>query len=53
MDYGKSGSVKPGRNEPRHQEGKAKGTPPPPGGRATKAELLARMKAVAEARKKG
>lgn len=52
MDYKKSGAVKPGKNEPRHQERKPPGNPPSPGGRATKAELLARMKAAAEARKK-
>jgi hypothetical protein len=52
MDYGKSGSVKPARNEPRHQERPPKGKPPTPGGRATKAELLARMKAAALARTK-
>jgi hypothetical protein len=53
MDYKKSGTVKPGRNEPRHQERKLSGPPPTPGGRATKAELLARMKAAIEARKRG
>ena len=53
MDYSKSGNPKTARNETRHQERKAKGTPPPPGGRATKAELLARMKAMAEAKKQG
>jgi hypothetical protein len=51
MDYSKSGAPKPARKETRHQERQAKGNPPTPGGRATKAELLARMKATAEAKK--
>ncbi len=51
MDYGKSGSAKPARNEPRHQERKP-AKPSTPGGRATQAELLARMKAAALARAK-
>ena len=52
MDYSKSGALKPTlRKETRHQERKAAGDTPPPGGRATKTELLARMKAAAEAKK--
>jgi hypothetical protein len=53
MDYGKSGAPKPPRNETRHQERRAAGDAPTPGGRATKAELLARLKATAEAKKQG
>ncbi len=51
MDYGKSGAVKPGRKEPPHQERKLSGKVPPPGGRLSKEELVARIKAAAEARK--
>ena len=52
MDYSKSVSPKVGNNAPRvkghntKNEGKN-----PPGGRASKEELLARMKAAAEAKK--
>ncbi|MFN0116552.1 MAG: hypothetical protein ACKVPY_17920 [Paracoccaceae bacterium] len=49
MNYGKSGAVRPGRNEPRHQERAPKGKTPPPDGRPTRAELLARLKAAATA----
>jgi len=53
MDYGKSGSGKAAKNAPRHTEHNAKGTKKNPFGAAPpKAELLARMKAAAEARKK-
>lgn len=53
MDYGKSGNAKPSKHAPRHNEHNAKGTDKNPfGDRATKAELLERMKAAAEARKK-
>ena len=52
MDYGKSGAPTTGKGTPRHSEHNAKGsqknpfgTPPP------KAELLARLKAAAEAKK--
>ena len=52
MDYGKSGNFKPSKNAPRHNEHNAKGTTQNPfGARATKAELIARMKAAAEAKK--
>lgn len=54
MDYSKSGGAKPGSKAPRHTEHNSKGTAKNPFGKAeTKAELLARMKAAAEARKKG
>ncbi len=49
MNYGKSGSAKPGRNEPRPQDRNPPAKTPAPDGRATKAELLARMKAAAKA----
>ena len=53
MDYGKAGTVKTGKASPRHTEHNAKGTDKNPfGDRATKAELLARMKAAAAAKKK-
>ena len=52
MDYGKSGNSKPSKNTPRHKEHNAKGTTQNPfGARATKDELIARMKAAAEAKK--
>ncbi len=54
VDYGKSGAPKSGKNTPRHSEHNAKGSEKNPfGGRETKAELLARMKAAAEAKKQG
>lgn len=54
MNYGKSGNPKTGKNTPRHAEHNAKGTEKNPFGRpAPKAELLARMKAQADAKKKG
>ena len=53
MDYGKSGYVKAGTNMPRHKDGNAKGAPKPAVGQAeAKADLVARIKAAAEARKK-
>lgn len=53
MDYGKSGAVKSGKNTPRHSEHNAKGTDKNPYfAKDSKAELLARMKAAAEAKKK-
>ena len=52
MDYGKSGAPKKGKNAPRHSEHNAKGSEKNPfGDRTAKAELLARMKAAAEAKK--
>ena len=52
MDYSKSGSAKFGKGTPRHVEPVAKDTDPKPKGqRASKDELLARMKAAAEAKK--
>ncbi len=52
MDYAKSGIAKGSKNAPRHAEHNAKGsTKNPFGDRATKEELLARMKAAAEAKK--
>ncbi len=54
MDYGKSGSVKTGKDAPRHTEHNARGTEKNPfGAQAKKAELVARLKAAAEAKKKG
>jgi hypothetical protein len=52
MDYGKSGGPKHGKNAPRHAEHNARGSEKNPFGKQeTKAELLARMKAAAKARK--
>lgn len=54
MDYSKSGNAKTGKNTPRHAEHNAKGSDKNPFGKAgTKADLVARMKAAAEARKAG
>lgn len=55
MDYGKTGGpVKKGKNAPRHKEHNAKGSNKNPFGQsATKAELLARLKAAAETKKQG
>lgn len=54
MDYGKQGTPKMGRNAPRHSEHNAKGTEKNPySKRETKAELLARMKKAAAAKKDG
>ncbi len=52
MDYNASGAVKKGKNTPRYSEHNAKGSAKNPFGDQTqKAELLARMKAAAEAKK--
>ncbi len=53
MDYSKSGgATSGGKREPRHIDQTGKGKANPPGGRASKEELVARMKAAAEAKKK-
>jgi hypothetical protein len=52
MDYGKSGMAQKAKNTPRHKEHNAKGSARNPFGDQTqKAELLARMKAAAAAKK--
>jgi hypothetical protein len=52
MDYSKSGGPKAEKYVRPHVEHNAKGTSKNPfGGRESKAELLARMKAAAEAKK--
>jgi hypothetical protein len=51
MDYSKSGGPKNPKNPTRHQEGKPSGPAKPPGGRLSKEELLARLKASAESKK--
>ena len=52
MDYGKSGNAKVDKNVPKHRVGKGLGAEKSPsGGRASKDELVARMKAAAEAKK--
>jgi hypothetical protein len=54
MDYGKQGAGKSPKNMPRHKEHNEKGTDKNPYGKAApKADLVARMKAAAEAKKKG
>lgn len=53
MDYSKAGAMMHNKKAPKHNEHNAKGTEKNPfGARATKAELVARLKAAAEARKK-
>ncbi|QPM90656.1 hypothetical protein [Pseudooceanicola algae] len=51
MDYGKHGAPKVGKNTPRFKGDTSRDTDKIPGGRETKAALLARMKATAEAKK--
>jgi hypothetical protein len=52
MDYNAAGTVRKGTNAPRHSEHNAKGSAKNPfGAQPQKAELLARMKAAAEAKK--
>ncbi|GKY86910.1 hypothetical protein STA1M1_07790 [Sinisalibacter aestuarii] len=52
MDYKAAGAPKIGKNAPRHAEHNARGSEKNPYRKAeSKAELLARMKAAAEARK--
>jgi hypothetical protein len=54
MDYGKSGNPSTRKTAPRHVEHNARGTKKNPyGQQPPKAELVARMKAAAEAKKKG
>lgn len=54
MDYGKSGNPKGGKHEPKNKEGRSKTIAEvAEEARKAKAELLERMKAVAEAKKKG
>ncbi len=53
MDYGSAGNTKPAKNAPKHKEHNSKGSDKNPfGGRASKEELLAKMKAQVEAKKK-
>ncbi len=53
MDYGKSGNARPDKHLPRDPAVPRRGAPQPaPPGREDKAQLLARMKAAAEAKKK-
>lgn len=52
MDYKATGAPKMGKKSPKHLEHNAHGSKKKPfGTRETKAELLARMKAAAEAQK--
>ncbi len=52
MDYSKSGNAKAAKNTPRNTTVTTRGAPKPAGGmRENKTELLARLKAVAEAKK--
>lgn len=51
MDYGKSGNPKAGKGTPKHREHNQKGSKKNPfGATPAKDELIARMKAAAEAR---
>lgn len=53
MNYGKSGNPKTGKKSPLHKEHNAPGSDKNPfGASKDKSDLLARMKASAEARKK-
>ncbi len=52
MDYGKSGNATAAKNVPKHRVGKGLGAEKSAtGGKASKDELVARMKAAAEAKK--
>lgn len=51
MDYGKQGNQKVGKHEPINKEG-GKGAKETSNGRPTKAELVAKLKAAAEANQK-
>jgi len=52
MDYGKSGNAKPDKNVPKHKVGRGLGAEKSPtGGKASKDELVARLKAAAAAKK--
>ena len=52
MDYAKSGSAKAHKNAPRHAEHNAYGTDKTPyAGKSPKADLVAKLKAAAEAKK--
>ncbi len=54
MDYSKSGNAKADKNTPKRKVGKGLGAEKSAtGGKASKEELLARMKAAAEAKKQG
>lgn len=49
MDYSKSGNPRPDKNVPKHKVGRGLGAEKSPtGGKASKAELVARLKAAAE-----
>lgn len=52
MDYGKSGGARQNGKEARFIDKTASGKQNAPGGRASRDEILAKMKAVAEARAK-
>jgi hypothetical protein len=52
MDYSKSGNARPPKNTPKNKPGRGLGAEKSPtGGKASKEELVARMKAIAEAKK--
>lgn len=52
MDYKTSGGPKKGKSEPKNRETGEKAKKPPRPGRPSKEELLARLKAKADAAKK-
>lgn len=51
VDYGKSGTPKIGKNSPRHYDHKGKAERAAEAQRNAKAEVLAKLKAAAEAKK--
>lgn len=52
MDYSKSGNARPPKNTPKNKPGRGLGAEKSAnGGKASKDELVARMKAIAEAKK--
>ncbi len=54
MDYGKSGNPKSGKHEPKNKEGKNQtAAEAAEAAKKAKADLLERMKAAADAKKKG
>lgn len=52
MDYSKSGNPRVSKNEPKNKTGRGLGAEKSPsGGKASKEELVAKLKAIAEAKK--
>lgn len=54
MDYSKSGNARSDKNTPKNRAGRGLGAEKSPtGGKASKDELVAKLKAIAEAKKQG